>query len=335
MPRFVNGWADTAVNVAIFPIIVGDLVDRVRPEDKAYIVESRGKRLGTTDFAGFQAKAREKGVAAFRAALEPARRVLKEQKFLSGEAPAYPDYILLGSLLWPRTISPLELLDKDDVGLRLARAHARPVRRHGAQGAGGGVRYDAVVFDLLTALLDSWTLWNAVAGSAEAGMRWRRRYLEITYGCGSYRPYETLVREAARDVGLPEGLGGELERRWLRAAAVARSAGRPEGRSRCRSPSRPIARSGWAGRRPTRRRAVQARRDGREHRLLQAAARGLSRRAAEARHDGRSERCSSRARRPTCRARRRSACRSTGTIASACRRATMRGRITSNARSAR
>ena len=79
------------------------------------MVESRGKRLGTTDFAGFQAKAREKGgVGHFRAALEPARRVLKDQKFLSGDAPAYPDYILLGSFLWPRTISPLELLEKDD-----------------------------------------------------------------------------------------------------------------------------------------------------------------------------------------------------------------------------
>lgn len=76
------------------------------------------------------------------------------------------------------------------------------------------MRYDAVVFDLLTALLDSWTLWNAVAGSEEAGMRWRRRYLEITYGCGAYRPYETLVRDAAVDVGLPAELGGALERRW-------------------------------------------------------------------------------------------------------------------------
>lgn len=114
--QFVNGWADTAVNVAIFPIIVGDLVDRVRPQDKAYMVESRGKRLGTTDFAAFQANAREKGgLAAFRATLEPARRVLKDQKYLSGAAPAYPDYILLGSLMWPRTISPLELLEKDDV----------------------------------------------------------------------------------------------------------------------------------------------------------------------------------------------------------------------------
>jgi 2-haloacid dehalogenase len=66
------------------------------------------------------------------------------------------------------------------------------------------VKYDAVIFDLLTALIDSWTLWNDVAGSPEAGMKWRRRYLEITYGCGPYRPYETLVREAARDIDLPE-----------------------------------------------------------------------------------------------------------------------------------
>jgi 2-haloacid dehalogenase len=76
------------------------------------------------------------------------------------------------------------------------------------------MKYDAVVFDLLTALIDSWTLWNNVAGSADDGMKWRRRYLEITYGYGAYRPCETLVREAARDVGLPERLGDEIERRW-------------------------------------------------------------------------------------------------------------------------
>lgn len=76
------------------------------------------------------------------------------------------------------------------------------------------MKYDAVVFDLLTALIDSWSLWNSVAGSPEAGLVWRRRYLEITYGCGAYRPYEALVREAARDVGMPERLGEELERRW-------------------------------------------------------------------------------------------------------------------------
>jgi 2-haloalkanoic acid dehalogenase type II len=76
------------------------------------------------------------------------------------------------------------------------------------------VTYDAVIFDLLTALIDSWTLWNDVAGSADDGLRWRRRYLELTYGCGAYRPYELLVREAARDVGLAESLGERLEQRW-------------------------------------------------------------------------------------------------------------------------
>ena len=79
-------------------------------------------------------------------------------------------------------------------------------------------KYDAVAFDLLTALLDSWTLWNSVAGSVEAGMRWRRRYLEITYSCGAYRPYETLVREAAADVGLPTASAENLEQRWSELA---------------------------------------------------------------------------------------------------------------------
>lgn len=78
----------------------------------------------------------------------------------------------------------------------------------------GRVRYDAVVFDLLTALIDSWTLWNDVAGSEADGMAWRKRYLEITYGCGAYRPYEALVRQAAAEAGFPERLGDELERRW-------------------------------------------------------------------------------------------------------------------------
>ncbi len=113
--RFVNGWADTAVNTAIFPLIVSDLFERVRPEDRAYFAETRAKRVGTTDFAGVQAKAREKGPAGLRAALEPARRVLSGQKFLSGEAPAYPDYILFGSLMWPRIVSRFELLDPEDV----------------------------------------------------------------------------------------------------------------------------------------------------------------------------------------------------------------------------
>lgn len=76
----------------------------------------------------------------------------------------------------------------------------------------------AVLFDLLTALLDSWTLWNAVAGSEEKGRTWRAEYLRRTYGCGAYVSYEQLVREAARATGLPESAPQALERRWLELA---------------------------------------------------------------------------------------------------------------------
>ena len=76
------------------------------------------------------------------------------------------------------------------------------------------MRYDAVLFDLLTALLDSWTLWDSVAGSEEAGRRWRAAYLKLTYGCGAYRPYETLVREAAQEAGLGAREAQALAERW-------------------------------------------------------------------------------------------------------------------------
>ena len=47
-------------------------------------------------------------------------------------------------------------------------------------------KYDAVVFDLLTGLIDSWSLWNEIAGSDLIGQKWRGRYLEITYNTFKY-----------------------------------------------------------------------------------------------------------------------------------------------------
>jgi len=87
-------------------------------------------------------------------------------------------------------------------------------------------RYDAVLFDLLTALLDSWSLWNAVAGDAELGRRWRAAYLRITYATGRYRPYGQLVGDAAEAVGLSRGFADALAARygdirpWPEAAEV-------------------------------------------------------------------------------------------------------------------
>jgi glutathione S-transferase len=114
--RFVNAWVDVSIHSLLFPMVVGDMIGAVRPQDRHYIIESRGKRLGTTDFTVVQTNAREKNLSLFRQALEPARRVLKDQKFLSGDAPAYADYILFGAFLWPQVFClGLELLEKDDI----------------------------------------------------------------------------------------------------------------------------------------------------------------------------------------------------------------------------
>lgn len=73
---------------------------------------------------------------------------------------------------------------------------------------------EAILFDLLTALLDSWTLWNRAAGSAAEGRRWRQRYLEITYAAGHYRPYDALVHESAQSAGLPASVADTLLATW-------------------------------------------------------------------------------------------------------------------------
>ena len=75
----------------------------------------------------------------------------------------------------------------------------------------------AVCFDLLSALLDSWSVWDRVAaelGRAELGHAWRRRYLSLTSTAGGYRPYLDVVVEAGESVGLPSRAADLLERAW-------------------------------------------------------------------------------------------------------------------------
>ena len=70
--------------------------------------------------------------------------------------------------------------------------------------------HDAIIFDLLTALIDSWTLSKDVAGSDEDGPSLSR----LTYGAGAYRPYETIVAEAVTAAGIGPDKPDALTRRW-------------------------------------------------------------------------------------------------------------------------
>ena len=50
---------------------------------------------------------------ALRQALKPLELTLTTQPFLGGEGPLFADYLVFGTLQWPRVMSPFRLL-KDD-----------------------------------------------------------------------------------------------------------------------------------------------------------------------------------------------------------------------------
>lgn len=73
--------------------------------------------------------------------------------------------------------------------------------------------YDAIGFDLLTALLDTWSLWSDVAGGRGPGMRWHAASQAMLRG-QPYRPFEDIVRDSAREAGASEAQAAEMLRRW-------------------------------------------------------------------------------------------------------------------------
>jgi len=75
------------------------------------------------------------------------------------------------------------------------------------------MRYAAIGFDLLTALLDTWSLWSDVARGRPLGMRWHAAAQELLRG-KRYRPFDDVVREAASQVGVPRAGADALLRRW-------------------------------------------------------------------------------------------------------------------------
>jgi glutathione S-transferase len=50
----------------------------------------------------------------FRAGLNPLRRTVERQDFVSGSSPAYADYVVFGAFQWARAISDFEVLLADD-----------------------------------------------------------------------------------------------------------------------------------------------------------------------------------------------------------------------------
>ena len=112
LTRFVQNWVNDIVHRGVVELVVLDIHDQLGERDKSYFRSSRERRFGRTLEEVRQG--RETRVESFRKSLEPLRKVLAAQPWLSGEAPLYADYLAFGALQWPRIVSRFPLLSDDD-----------------------------------------------------------------------------------------------------------------------------------------------------------------------------------------------------------------------------
>ena len=94
-------------------IIVADVYETIKPDDKIYFRETREKMLNNSleDIE----KESSKHILIFQKELNPFRKILKNNNFFLGSKPMYCDYILFGFFMWARNTSKKYLLEKDDV----------------------------------------------------------------------------------------------------------------------------------------------------------------------------------------------------------------------------
>lgn len=109
--RFVEAFA-VASHIHLSRAVLVDIHDVLDPADRGYFRESREKRFGAT-LEAFTADP-DAAVERFRDAMTPVRLMLKSQPFIGGDRPLFADYVLAGTLMWPRVVSAREILAPED-----------------------------------------------------------------------------------------------------------------------------------------------------------------------------------------------------------------------------
>jgi glutathione S-transferase len=108
LARFINHRTDTQLNPALFRLLAYDIYLRVDPVDREYFRRTREARLGRP-LEQVHAE-RDRYLPALASALVPLQMALGEQPFLSGRAPAYADYIVMGTIQWTARASELPVV---------------------------------------------------------------------------------------------------------------------------------------------------------------------------------------------------------------------------------
>lgn len=100
----LNNWFDRNIVMPIFPMIVTDIYDALNDENKPVFRASRESRLGGRRIEDMR-DGRDELRAAMKPAFVPLEAILSKQAYLAGDCPAFADYCLMGSLMWPHIVT--------------------------------------------------------------------------------------------------------------------------------------------------------------------------------------------------------------------------------------
>ena len=112
LTRFFNSYVDRVLIPRLAPLLMADVVAGVDDGDARHLREQIERVFGKS--LENLAAGREQGIPAYRKLLDPVRATLRAQPFLSGNNPAYADYILFSQLQWARIVSDCEVLEPAD-----------------------------------------------------------------------------------------------------------------------------------------------------------------------------------------------------------------------------
>jgi len=112
LARFVQSWTETVLQTGLIRLVMLDIHRHCAQQDQAYFRHSREERFSAT--LENVVRDRQALLPAFRTSLDPLRRTVERQDFLSGGSPAYADYLVFGAFQWARAISDLEVLAAGD-----------------------------------------------------------------------------------------------------------------------------------------------------------------------------------------------------------------------------
>jgi glutathione S-transferase len=93
-------------------LILTDIFAVIHDKDKEYFRASREQRFGMSLEA--VVKDRDTRVEDFRRSLQPLRMSLARTPYLSGDTPAWADYVAFGPFQWARSVSRFRLIKSDD-----------------------------------------------------------------------------------------------------------------------------------------------------------------------------------------------------------------------------